>query len=50
MIFIQTLLAFFFALSVLIVFHELGHYWMARLCNVKVLRFWLGLGIILYSR
>lgn len=50
MIFIQTLLAFFFALSVLIVFHELGHYWMARLCNVKVLRFSLGMGKILYSR
>ncbi len=50
MIFIQTLLAFFFALSVLIVFHELGHYWMARLCNVKVLRFSLGMGKILYSK
>ncbi len=50
MIFIQTFLAFIFALSVLIVFHELGHYWMARLCNVKVLRFSLGMGKILYSR
>ena len=50
MIFIQTLLAFVLALSVLIVIHELGHYWMARLCNVKVLRFSLGMGKILYSR
>lgn len=50
MIFIQTFFAFIFALSVLIVFHELGHYWMARLCNVKVLRFSLGMGKILYSR
>ena len=50
MIFIQTFFAFIFALSVLIVFHELGHYWMARLCNVKVLRFSLGMGKILYSK
>ena len=44
MIIIQTILAFILALSVLIVIHELGHYWMARLCNVKVLRFSLGMG------
>lgn len=50
MIIVQTLLAFVFALSVLIVIHELGHYWMARLCNVKVLRFSLGMGKILFSR
>lgn len=50
MIILQTLLAFILALSVLIVFHELGHYWMARLCNVKVLRFSLGMGKILFSR
>ncbi len=50
MIFIQTILAFILALSVLIVIHELGHYWMARLCNVKVLRFSLGMGKILFSR
>ncbi len=50
MIFVQTILAFILALSVLIVIHELGHYWMARLCNVKVLRFSLGMGKILFSR
>jgi len=47
---IQTTLAFLFALGILIVFHELGHYWVARLCNVKVLRFSLGMGKVLYSR
>lgn len=47
---IQTVLAFLFALCVLIVFHELGHYWVARLCNVKVLRFSLGMGKVLFSR
>ena len=50
MIIIQTILAFILALSVLIVIHELGHYWMARLCNVKVLRFSLGMGKVLFSR
>ena len=50
MIFLQTILAFLLALSALIVAHELGHYWVARLCNVKVLRFSLGMGKILFSR
>ncbi len=48
--FIQTLVAFLFALGVLIVFHELGHYWVARWCNVKVLRFSIGMGKVLFSR
>jgi regulator of sigma E protease len=47
---IRTALAFLFALGILIVFHELGHYWVARLCNVKVLRFSLGMGRVLFSR
>ncbi|PRC92153.1 RIP metalloprotease RseP [Solimicrobium silvestre] len=50
MSFIHTALAFLFALCTLIVFHELGHYWVARLCNVKVLRFSLGMGKVLFSR
>ena len=41
---IQTIIAFVVALGVLIVFHELGHYWVARWCNVKVLRFSVGFG------
>ncbi len=48
--FIHTLLAFLLALGLLIVFHELGHYWVARLCNVKVLRFSLGMGKVIFSR
>jgi regulator of sigma E protease len=39
-----TIAAFVVALGVLIVFHELGHYWVARWCNVKVLRFSVGFG------
>lgn len=45
-----TVLAFVLALCVLIVFHELGHYWVARLCGVKVLRFSLGFGKPLYCK
>jgi len=39
-----TLLAFLFALAVLIFVHELGHYSVARWCGVKVLRFSIGFG------
>jgi len=39
-----TLLAFIVALGVLIVFHEFGHYLIARLFGVKVLRFSIGFG------
>ena len=45
-----TLFATLLALSVLIVFHELGHYSVARLCGVKVLRFSLGFGKPLYCK
>lgn len=45
-----TAIAFLVALCVLIVFHELGHYWVARLCGVKVLRFSLGFGKPLYMK
>jgi regulator of sigma E protease len=47
---IQTVLAFLLALGPLIVFHELGHYTVARLCGVKVLRFSLGMGKVVWSR
>src|SRR5205085_9252217 len=48
--FIQTVLAFLLALGPLIVFHELGHYFVARLCGVKVLRFSVGMGKVVWSR
>jgi regulator of sigma E protease len=46
----STLIAFVVALGVLIVFHELGHYLVARLCGVKVLRFSMGFGQPLWRR
>jgi regulator of sigma E protease len=48
--FIQTVLAFLLALGPLIIFHELGHYTVARLCGVKVLRFSVGMGKVVWSR
>jgi regulator of sigma E protease len=39
-----TVVAFLVTLGVLIVIHELGHYWVARWCGVKVLRFSIGFG------
>ncbi len=41
---LYTIAAFVVALGALIVIHELGHYWVARWCNVKVLRFSVGFG------
>jgi regulator of sigma E protease len=41
---LHTVVAFVIALGVLIVVHEYGHYLVARLCNVKVLRFSVGFG------
>lgn len=45
-----TLIAFAVALGILITFHELGHYWVARLCGVRVLRFSIGFGRVLLRR
>lgn len=50
MSFLQTILAFVLAIGTLIVIHELGHYWVARLCGVKVLRFSIGMGKVVFSR
>jgi regulator of sigma E protease len=47
---ILAVLAFLVAIGPLIVFHELGHYVVARMCNVKVLRFSVGFGKIIWSR
>lgn len=45
-----TVLAFLVTLGVLITFHELGHYWVARWCGVRVLRFSIGFGRVLIKR
>jgi regulator of sigma E protease len=48
--FLYTIIAFVVAISVLVVVHEFGHYWVARRMGVKVLRFSLGFGKPLWSR
>ena len=47
---IQSIFAFIIALGVLITFHEFGHYWVARRCDVKILRFSIGFGRTLYKK
>lgn len=37
-------------LGVLVTFHEFGHYWVARKCGVKVLRFSVGFGKAIWKR
>jgi regulator of sigma E protease len=38
------------SLGLLVTFHEFGHYWVARRCGVKVLRFSVGFGRPLWMR
>lgn len=44
------LVAFLIVLGVLIIVHEYGHYAAARFCGVKVLRFSLGFGPVIWQR
>jgi regulator of sigma E protease len=48
--FVTKLLAFVVVLGVLVIFHELGHYLVARWCGVKVMRFSVGFGRVVWSR
>ena len=47
---IITILAFLLTLGVLIVVHEYGHYRVAVACGVRVLRFSIGFGRVLWRR
>ena len=47
--FIQTVISFIVALGVLVTVHEFGHFWVARKCGVKVLRFSVGFGHPLFK-
>ena len=46
---IQIVLATLVTLGILVTIHEYGHFWVARRCGVKVLRFSVGFGRALYS-
>ena len=45
-----TLASFFVALGILITFHELGHYWVARYFGVRILKFSIGFGRTIIKR
>ncbi len=47
---ISTVLAFIFTLALLVVVHEYGHYRVAVACGVKVLRFSVGFGRVIWRR
>ena len=46
---IQTILAFIVTLGLLVSIHEYGHFWVARRCGIKVLRFSVGFGKPLFT-
>jgi regulator of sigma E protease len=43
-------LAFLVAIGVLVAVHEFGHFWMARRMGIRVLRYSIGFGKVLWSR
>ena len=47
---VAKIAAFLVVLGILVVFHELGHFAVARWCGVKVLRFSVGFGRVVWSR
>jgi regulator of sigma E protease len=46
---IESILALALTLGILVTLHEYGHFWVARRCGVKVLRFSVGFGKPLFS-
>lgn len=49
MAFAHTLFYFVIVIGVLVAIHEFGHFWVARKAGVKVLRFSIGFGKVLWS-
>ena len=47
---LQAIVFFIISVSVLITFHEFGHFWIARFFNVKILRFSIGIGRSIYIK
>ncbi len=46
---IQPILSLILTLGILVTIHEYGHYWVAKKCGVKVLKFSVGFGRAFYS-
>ena len=47
---LYSVLALIVTLGILVTVHEYGHYWVARRCGVKVLRFSVGFGKAIWTR
>ena len=45
---LQTILITLATLAILVSIHEYGHFWVARRCGIKVIRFSIGFGKVLY--
>ncbi|WP_133406352.1 sigma E protease regulator RseP [Parashewanella tropica] len=48
--FLWNLGSFILAIGILVTIHEYGHFWVARRCGVKVERFSIGFGKLLWSK
>ena len=48
--FLKAIPSFLVAIIILVAIHEFGHFYVARLCGVRVLRFSLGFGKVLLRR
>ncbi len=46
---LHTLFYFFIAIGLLVAIHEFGHFWVARKVGIKVIRFSIGFGKVLWS-
>lgn len=47
---IVTIASFIVAIGILVAVHEFGHFWVARRCGIRVLRFSIGFGKPLWTR
>jgi len=47
---LQTVLIALLTLGILVTIHEFGHFWVARRCGVRVLRFSVGFGPVLWRK
>jgi len=45
-----TIASFLLAIGILVTIHELGHYWVARWCDVKIIRFSVGFGKTIWMK
>ena len=46
----SSIISFFILICILVFVHEYGHFWAARCCGVKVIRFSIGFGKVLFRK